>query len=91
MLNFIEFQKIHKECLELSKKKNKDYGCDSLKKYGGYGILVRISDKVDRVFNLLKNNPEIKNEKIEDTLLDIINYSTYMIMLQRNKLEEVKK
>lgn len=41
------------------------------------GILVRISDKIARISNLLKRNGEIAvcNEKVEDTLLDLINYS----------------
>ena len=41
------------------------------------GILVRISDKIARISNLLQRNGEkaVTNEKLEDTLLDLINYS----------------
>ena len=41
------------------------------------GILVRISDKLARIANLQKRNGKvaIKDEKLEDTLLDLINYS----------------
>ena len=41
------------------------------------GILVRISDKLARIANLQRRNGKmaIKEEKLEDTLLDLINYS----------------
>jgi hypothetical protein len=91
-LNFDEYKKIHKECLELSINKNKDYGSQSLVKYKELGMLIRISDKIDRLDNLIFNKQKINvsDEKIEDTLKDVINYSTYIIMYQRNKLKNEK-
>lgn len=88
-LNFKEYKKIHEECYNLSKNKNKDYGSNSLIKYGELGMLIRISDKIDRLDNLVfhKKNISVSNEKIEDTLKDVINYATYIIMLQRDKLK----
>lgn len=90
MLNYKEYNKIYKECLELSKQKNQDYGSKSLIKYGNKGILMRVSDKIDRLDNLIFNNKEItvKDEKLEDTVKDIINYCFYIIMQNRNKLED---
>lgn len=87
-LNEEEFRKILIECFELGMKKNKDYGCDSLIRFGNTGIFVRVSDKFDRLYNLIFKNkkPEINEEKIEDTLKDVINYCCYMIMQQRGKL-----
>ena len=41
-------------------------------------ILVRISDKLSRVSNLLDKEPSVSNERIEDTLNDIINYSAIL-------------
>jgi hypothetical protein len=45
------------------------------------GILVRISDKIARIANLLKRNGEraISEEKVEDTMLDLINYSIILL------------
>tara|TARA_R110000796_G_scaffold66512_2_gene152979 strand:- start:108 stop:458 length:351 start_codon:yes stop_codon:yes gene_type:complete len=45
------------------------------------GILVRISDKIARISNLLKRNGEraIAEEKVEDTMLDLINYSVILL------------
>ena len=44
------------------------------------GILVRISDKIARIANLLERNTEaaVKDEKVEDTMLDLINYSVIL-------------
>ena len=38
------------------------------------GFLVRIGDKLIRVRNLLNHDPSVKNESLEDSLLDAINY-----------------
>lgn len=45
------------------------------------GILVRISDKIARIANLLKRNGQIavSEEKLEDTMLDLINYSVILL------------
>lgn len=45
------------------------------------GILVRLSDKFMRLSSLCKDplqNPEVKNESVEDTIKDIINYLVYL-------------
>ena len=89
VLNFIEYDKIILECKNISKLKNKNYGTNSLKKFGNKGLFIRISDKIDRLYNLLwlnkKNN--LSDELIEDTLKDIVNYCIYIVMLKNNKLE----
>lgn len=44
------------------------------------GVLVRLSDKFQRLNSLTKNpkiSPEVKDEAIADTVADIINYSIY--------------
>ena len=88
MLDYDKYDYIIKECKELSISKNNDYGTDSLTKFGINGIIIRLYDKIERLINLSYRNKKINvsSEKIEDTLKDIINYSIYSIMLERNEL-----
>ena len=76
-----QLEEIHSKSLELFKKKNQDYG-DAFAKYGTLGILVRISDKLQRFQSITKNQITlIEDEKLEDTLLDLHNYSAMALML----------
>ena len=76
-----QLQEIHDQSLELFKKKNQDYG-DAFAKYGTLGVLVRISDKLQRFQTITKNQITlVKDEKLEDTLLDLHNYSAMALML----------
>lgn len=47
------------------------------------GILVRMCDKITRIGNLLDRKEKVRDETIEDTLLDLANYS--YILLARIK------
>ena len=80
-----EMKNIQKQGLELFEKKNKDYG-DSFSKKGLIGILIRISEKIDRSVNITNNEITlIDNESIRDTLIDLHNYSAMGIMLMNEK------
>lgn len=65
---------------ETYKAKNNDYGnsvADTYEKFGDISFLVRITDKYNRLLTLCNPNaPEqkVKDEKIEDTILDLANY-----------------
>lgn len=65
--------------------KNADYSSNNISKFGLFGIVVRLSDKLERMTNLLdklskttiagKEAKElIINEPLEDTCLDIAGY-----------------
>ena len=76
-----QLQQIHNDSLELFKKKNQDYG-DAFAKYGTLGVLVRISDKLQRFQSITKNQIIlVEDEKLKDTLLDLHNYSAMALML----------
>ena len=76
-----QLQEIHDRSLELFKKKNQDYG-DAFAKYGTLGVLVRISDKLQRFQSITKSQITlVEDEKLEDTLLDLHNYSAMALML----------
>lgn len=72
--------------------KNNDYGNsvhDTYKKYGITSFLVRMEDKLNRLYTLTTKKAMVEDEKIEDTLLDLANYSVLAIMeLKGYELEE---
>ena len=65
---------------ETYRAKNNDYGnsvADTYDKFGCVSFLVRITDKYNRLMTLCNPNaPEqkVKDEKIDDTILDLANY-----------------
>lgn len=88
-----KFRKIVNDMADLYAKKNKDYGDsfnDSLDKFGLIASVVRISDKFNRLVSLVKNNnPEIKNETIEDTLIDGASYMIMTLMWIKKRKNEI--
>jgi len=47
-------------------------------------IIVRVLDKISRIVNLLEKKASVKDEKLEDTIIDCINY----LAILKAKLEE---
>ena len=89
-----KFEQITDEMFDLYKRKNADYGNSVAKTFDEYGLvsfLVRIEDKLNRISTLTKKSSteqQVKDEKIEDTLLDLANYSIMaLIELDRVKSE----
>ncbi len=83
-----QMKSIQNEGLELFTKKNKDYG-DSFAKHGTIGVLIRMSDKIDRCLNISKNGVHLVNdEALRDTLIDLHNYSAMAIMLMDENTKE---
>lgn len=73
------YQYILNNLEETYKAKNNDYGnsvADTYKKFGDLSFLVRITDKYNRLLTLCNPNNEqkVKDEKIDDTILDLANY-----------------
>lgn len=91
------------EMCKIHEVKNKSYGignplgnfmeCERFGIPAWKGALVRITDKVSRIYNLTgkMNDPEyadaFKMENLEDTLIDLANYSLLCLIL----LREAKK
>ena len=85
--NTKEFEKYLQECKELLLRKNHDYTSgdpfENFRTVSRYGIkpvdgfIVRMNDKVQRLNNLIFERKEnlVKNESIEDTIMDLINYT----------------
>ena len=69
---------------ELLLKKHRDYGTNNLDEFGSFGILLRVSDKRQRLLNLIKNENRAEvNETLEDTWLDIAGYAVQGVRYTR--------
>ena len=82
------FKNVTFQMLKITEAKNKDYSWEDYafknfelieeltwwKISTAEWLLVRITDKITRVANLIHNNPAVCNESITDTLLDCANY-----------------
>lgn len=81
------------ENCELFARKHHDYGPGNIAAFGSFGVLVRMNDKFERLKKLclkngcMKSAEEIQahNESIEDTMRDISNYATIMILCWRGE------
>lgn len=78
---------ISQECDDLLIEKQKDYGASNILKFGELGCLVRASDKVERLINLLQNNNEPSNESLEDSWKDLRNYAQIALMVRRDQFD----
>ena len=84
-MNSEELKKICKEIEELLKRKNEMYGDENIAKIGKEGIIVRLTEKIERLKHLLVNKINPPEETIEDTWNDIIGYGIIGLMLQRGR------
>lgn len=73
--------------LDISEKKNTDYGASNIGVTGLTGIGVRLIDKSMRIYNLANNEAQVKDEKIDDTLIDTANYAMIGLLLKHGYWE----
>ena len=68
----------------LYEKKNADYGDSFNKLLDEFGLIsstIKLQDKVNRLKIIIKNKDQkVMDESIEDTLMDIANYSIMTLM-----------
>lgn len=90
-----EYLKLLDELRELHLKKSADYGtgkdpfanCRSGAEFGvdpWIGVMIRANDKVQRIKSFLQNGT-LKNESVEDSLLDLAAYSLIALVLFREQ------
>lgn len=84
-MNKKELKKIIKEIEKLLIEKNKMYGDENIIKIGKEGIIIRITEKIERLKYLLKNKKDFEKEPREDSWKDIAGYSIIGLMLERDK------
>jgi len=83
-------RKIYDELLAILVKKQIDYGPYNIWHAPGgatNGLMVRMSDKLERLKNLIYNpkSDKPKNESLEDSFVDLANYAIIALMIQRGK------
>lgn len=86
----LSMNEISQEQLDTYRQKNADYGNAFEKSMDEDGLLVakiRIGDKIRRINSLIKNNGErqVKDERLEDTYLDLANYCVMTILWIRKQ------
>lgn len=85
-------KKICGELAEIYEKKNHDYGDSFSKSYEEYGltmVCIRLQDKVNRLKVLAEIEGKVEDETLEDTLMDLANYSI-LTLIELDKREEEK-
>lgn len=94
-----EFKNITEEMYTITQKKNSDYTGDISQPFKNFtmvetmgaatteqGFFTRMNDKMMRFAGFLKNGTlQVEDEKIEDTLMDLANYSILLICYLRSK------
>ena len=84
-----DFDGICQEMMELHRRKNSDYGNaahESYKEFGLNSYIIRLNDKMRRLKSLTGRGVDIsvKDESIEDTLMDLAAYAIMAIESLRN-------
>ena len=94
-----EFKKSFDECYKIVVAKNQDYAGegDPFRNFKSIevngitsvetGFLVRMQDKWSRIITLINNDGKanVKEEKLEDTINDFINYLTLLKLYRKSK------
>ncbi len=92
-----KIKNLFEDCYVMVEKKNGDYANseDPFRNFRASthvgvnpdrAILVRLSDKIARISNLLDKEAEVEDEKIQDTIQDAINYLAILyLFLQDGK------
>lgn len=96
-----QFSKILDEMMALTKRKNSDYAGteDAMKNFKGIefftngritvadGIVVRMTDKLQRIANLLTRENQVIDESILDTCRDLAVYSIILEIAIKNRVK----
>ena len=96
-----------KKLIEITKRKNADYAGSGNDPFANFrqigaliqqpnivevGFLTRMSDKMSRIGSFVSNGTlQVKDESVEDTLMDIANYAILFAGYLRSKKAELDK
>lgn len=79
------FIRLQLEQALVMESKQKDYGSGNISAFGEFGVLVRCSDKVNRLKTLLESKRAPKNEALEDSWKDLANYGIIGLLCHRGQ------
>jgi hypothetical protein len=82
------FHKITEGMTETFTAKNHDYGDSfgqSLDEFGLVASVVKLGDKMNRIKSLTRQEGQVKDESVKDTLLDMANYAIMTVMWMENQ------
>ena len=90
------YQHIINNLEDTYKRKNSDYGNsvgDTYEKFGDISFLTRITDKYNRILSLADKGEcgEVKDEALEDTILDLANYCLLWLVEREYAGQQEKK
>lgn len=84
----VTFKQIANGLTELYERKNADYGNSFSKSFEEFGLtspVIRLSDKLERLKTLSKQEAKVKDESIQDTVMDIAVYAMLTLMELMNR------
>ena len=84
----MNFREITDYMYQIYEKKNADYGDSFSKTFDEFGLTasaIRINDKTERLKKLIKQDAQVQDESIKDTLLDLANYAVLTLMEMSKK------
>ena len=79
----MEFKEVTEWMNNVYERKNADYGNsfgETFEEYGLVSSAVRLNDKLKRFKRLIKQEAQVQDESIKDTLLDIANYAVLTLV-----------
>ncbi len=83
------FKIVTDELLAMFLKKHKDYGKGNILAVKELGIAMRLTEKVERLKNLLMTSKTPANESIEETWTDIAVYAVIAVLYRRGWFEKL--
>ena len=84
------FAQVNDELLQMFLKKHRDYGKGNILSVRELGIVLRMTEKIERLKNLLLKGDLPANEPIEETFIDLAVYANIAILLRRGQFESLE-
>jgi len=73
------------DIFDVFRLKQRSYGPMNIAKFGELGVMVRTSDKLERLVNLIMNNLDnpLADESLDDTWIDLADYGIIAMLCRK--------